>query len=150
VNSSARRNPNTFVHRSPCHHIGNVGRVSPEELRSACLAFAGASEEFPFDDANSVFKVAGKIFALSRLDRRPLRVSLKCDPDHAVQLRMSYPAITGGYHLNKRHWNTIVLDGSVPDSLILQMIEDSYDLVVATLPKAQRERLGWLALSRED
>jgi predicted DNA-binding protein (MmcQ/YjbR family) len=126
-----------------------VARVTPEELKSACLAFAGASEEFPFDEANSVFKVAGKVFALSRLDADPLRVSLKCDPDLAVQLRMSYPAITAGYHLNKRHWNTVVVDGSVPDNLVRQMIEDSYDLVVAGLPKAQRERLGWVALSRE-
>ncbi|WP_198961954.1 MmcQ/YjbR family DNA-binding protein [Pseudonocardia sp. MH-G8] len=119
-----------------------------EELRAACLAFAGAGEEFPFDESNSVFKVAGKIFALSRLDGNPLRVSLKCDPDLAVQLRMSHPAITAGYHLNKRHWNTVVLDGSVPDETVREMIEDSYDLVVARLPKAQRERLGWVALSR--
>jgi predicted DNA-binding protein (MmcQ/YjbR family) len=126
----------------------NVVLVTPEELRSACLAFAGAGEEFPFDESNSVFKVAGKIFALSRLDADPLRVSLKCDPDLAVQLRMSHPAITAGYHLNKRHWNTVVLDGSVPDDLVREMIEDSYDLVVARLPKAQRERLGWVALSR--
>jgi predicted DNA-binding protein (MmcQ/YjbR family) len=126
-----------------------VTRVTPEELRSACLAFTGASEEFPFDDANSVFKVAGKVFALSPLHADPLRVSLKCDPDLAVQLRMSYLAITAGYHLNKRHWNTVVLDGSIPDSLVRQMIEDSYDLVVAGLPRAQRERLNWVALRRE-
>jgi predicted DNA-binding protein (MmcQ/YjbR family) len=126
-----------------------VARVTPGELRSTCLAFAGASEQFPFDEANSVFKVAGKVFALSRLRAQPLRVSLKCDPDLAVHLRLSYPAITGGYHLNKRHWNTVVLDGSVPDGLLREMIEDSYDLVVAGLPRAQRERLGWVALSRE-
>jgi predicted DNA-binding protein (MmcQ/YjbR family) len=126
-----------------------VTRVTPEELRSACLAFTGTSEEFPFDDANSVFKVAGKVFALSPLHSDPLRVSLKCDPDLAVQLRMTYPAITAGYHLNKRHWNTVVLDGTLPDSLVYQMIEDSYDLVVAGLPKAQRERLDWVAHRRE-
>ncbi|OZM77021.1 DNA-binding protein [Pseudonocardia sp. MH-G8] len=126
----------------------SVTGVIAEELRAACLAFAGAGEEFPFDESNSVFKVAGKIFALSRLDGNPLRVSLKCDPDLAVQLRMSHPAITAGYHLNKRHWNTVVLDGSVPDETVREMIEDSYDLVVARLPKAQRERLGWVALSR--
>jgi predicted DNA-binding protein (MmcQ/YjbR family) len=123
--------------------------MTPEELRSACLAFAGAGEEFPFGPENSVFKVAGKIFALSPLHADPLRVSLKCDPDVAVQLRMSYPAVTSGYHLNKRHWNTVALDGSVPDGLLRQMIEDSYDLVVAGLPKAQRERLGRVALSVE-
>jgi predicted DNA-binding protein (MmcQ/YjbR family) len=120
-----------------------------EQLRAVCLSFAGAGEEFPFDEANSVFKVAGKIFALSRLDGDPLRVSLKCDPDLAVQLRASFPAITAGYHLNKRHWNTVVLDGSVPVELVRNMIEDSYDLVVAGLPRAQRERLGWVALARD-
>jgi predicted DNA-binding protein (MmcQ/YjbR family) len=123
--------------------------VLPEELKAACLAFAGAREEFPFDQATSVFKVTGKIFALSHLTGVPLRVSLKCDPDLAVQLRLSYPAITPGYHLNKRHWNTVVVGGEVPDRLLVEMIEDSYDLVAARLPKAQRERLGWIALSRE-
>ena len=112
--------------------------MSPEELKSVCLSFAGAREEFPFDEANSVFKVAGKIFALSRLNSVPLRISLKCDPGLAIQLRTNYPSITGGYHLNKRHWNTVVLDGSVPDQLLRDMIEDSYDLVVAGLPLAQR------------
>ncbi|WP_199432141.1 MmcQ/YjbR family DNA-binding protein [Qaidamihabitans albus] len=116
--------------------------MTPQEVRSACLALAGAREEFPFDEANSVFKVAGKMFALSPLGAEPLRVSLKCDPELAVQLRGAYPAITAGYHLNKRHWNTVVLDGSVPDELVRDMIEDSYDLVVAGLPKAQRERFS--------
>jgi predicted DNA-binding protein (MmcQ/YjbR family) len=96
--------------------------MTAEELKSMCLSFAGAREEFPFDEANSVFKVAGKIFALSRLDGAPLRVSLKCDPNLAVQLRRSYSAITAGYHLNKRHWNTVVADGSVPDTLLRDMI----------------------------
>jgi predicted DNA-binding protein (MmcQ/YjbR family) len=112
-------------------------------LRRRCLALPGATEEFPFDAENSVFKVAGKIFAISRLDGRPLRVSVKCDPGLAEQLRASYPAITPGYHLNKRHWNTVVLDGSVPDAMVRDMIEDSYDLVVSALPRAVREALGW-------
>jgi predicted DNA-binding protein (MmcQ/YjbR family) len=123
--------------------------VTSEELKAICLAFAGAREEFPFDEVNSVFKVAGKIFALSRLGGVPLRVSLKCDPDLALQLRASYPSITAGYHLNKRHWNTVEIDGSVPDQLLRDMVEDSYDLVVAGLPRAQRERLSWKALSTE-
>jgi predicted DNA-binding protein (MmcQ/YjbR family) len=123
--------------------------MTPTELRSVYLSFAGAREEFPFDETNSVFKVSGKMFALSRLGGIPLRVSLKCDPTLAIQLRTSYPAITAGYHLNKWHWNTVVLDGSVPDDLLREMIEDSYDLVVAKLPRAQRERLGWVALGRE-
>ena len=104
---------------------------------------AGAFEEFPFDASSSVFKVAGKMFALAPLEAEPLRVSLKCDPDLAVELRVQHPAITGGYHLNKKHWNTVVVDGSVPDELLRQMIEDSYDLVVARLPRREREKLGW-------
>ena len=123
--------------------------MTPQELRGVCLGFTGAREEFPFDADNSVFKVAGKIFAISRLDGRPLRVSLKCEPELAVQLRATYPAITPGYHLNKRHWNTVVLDGSVPDDLVRDLIEDSYDLVVAGLPKREREKLRWRALSEE-
>lgn len=125
-----------------------MSTFSGEQLRATCLSFAGAGEEFPFDEATSVFKVARKMFALSRLDGSPLQVSLKCDPDLAVQLRISYPEITAGYHLNKRHWNTVALDGSVPADLVNDMIEDSYDLVVAGLSRARRERLGWVALSR--
>ncbi|HMI71673.1 MAG TPA: MmcQ/YjbR family DNA-binding protein [Solirubrobacteraceae bacterium] len=117
--------------------------MTPAALRRRCLALPGATEEFPFDAENSVFKVAGKIFAISRLDGRPLRVSLKCEPALAEQLRAGHPAITPGYHLNKRHWNTIVLDGSVPDAMVRDMIEDSYDLVVSALPRAARAALGW-------
>lgn len=123
--------------------------MTPNALRKLCLSFPGAREEFPFDEANSVFKVAGKIFALSPLKSRPLRISLKCDPDLAMQLRLDHPAITPGYHLNKRHWNTVVLDGSVPADLVREMIEDSYDLVVAGLPRREREKLQWVALSQE-
>jgi predicted DNA-binding protein (MmcQ/YjbR family) len=114
--------------------------VTPGELRSACLARAGAVEEFPFPryPERSVFKVAGKVFAISSLGAEPLRVSLKCDPDLALQLRATHPAVQPGYRLNKRHWNTVDLDGSLPDSLVLQLIEDSYDLVVASLPRRER------------
>jgi predicted DNA-binding protein (MmcQ/YjbR family) len=118
--------------------------VTPAALRRACLAMPGASEEFPFGPENSVFKVAGKIFALSRLGRsQPLRISLKCEPGLAEQLRVSHAAITPGYHLNKRHWNTIALDGSLPDTMVRDLIEDSYDLIVAALPKAKQRALGW-------
>jgi predicted DNA-binding protein (MmcQ/YjbR family) len=103
----------------------------------------GAAEEFPFGPRTSVFKVAGKMFALSALSSRPLSVSLKCEPELAQELRLSYPAIGPGYHLNKRHWNTVVLDGSLPEEMVRDMIEDSYDLVVAALPRATRQQLGW-------
>lgn len=83
------------------------------------------------------------MFARTALDVAPLRLSPQCDPDLAVRLRAAYPAITSGYHLNKRHCNTVELDGSVPDRLVLDLLEDSYDLVVSGLPKVKRRRLGW-------
>jgi predicted DNA-binding protein (MmcQ/YjbR family) len=112
-------------------------------LRRHCLAFAGSAEEFPFSPGLSVFKVSGKVFALTRLDDRPLDVSLKCEPALAEQLRDTYAAIRPGYHLNKRHWNTVVVDGSIPDRLVLDLVEDSYDLVVAGLSKRVQATLGW-------
>jgi predicted DNA-binding protein (MmcQ/YjbR family) len=115
------------------------------DLRAWCLGRPGAVEEFPFTPGTSVFKVAGKMFALSALDRLPLTVSLKCEPDLAVALRDSYDAIRPGYHLNKRHWNTVTLDTGLPDQLVRDLIEDSYDLVVSALPKRTREQLGWSA-----
>jgi predicted DNA-binding protein (MmcQ/YjbR family) len=85
------------------------------------------------------------MFALSRLRGRPLAVSLKCEPELAEQLRATFSAIQPGYHLNKRHWNTVDIDGSLPDRLLLDLIEDSYDLVVAGLPKRVQAELGWPA-----
>jgi predicted DNA-binding protein (MmcQ/YjbR family) len=117
--------------------------VDAAELRRWCLAQSGAAEDFPFGPEQSVFRVAGKMFAISALDRRPLEVSVKCEPELALQLRETYAAIRPGYHLNKRHWNTVTLDGSLPDQLIRDLIEDSYDLVVSALPKRTREHLGW-------
>ncbi len=116
--------------------------MDPEQLRDACLSRAGAEETFPFGDTVSVFKVTGKIFALSGLAETPLRVSLKCEPELAEQLREAHPEIVPGYHLNKRHWNTVEVDG-LPEGMVLDMIEDSYDLIVAALPRAAREKLGW-------
>jgi predicted DNA-binding protein (MmcQ/YjbR family) len=112
------------------------------ELRRWCLQHAGAIEDFPFGAETSVFKVAGKMFALSALDRAPLQVSVKCEPELAVDLRNTYPAIRPGYHLNKRHWNTITVDGSLPDQLVRDLVEDSYDLVVSALPKRLRRELA--------
>ncbi|TSB25618.1 MmcQ/YjbR family DNA-binding protein [Streptomyces benahoarensis] len=117
--------------------------IDAEALRAVCLEQNGAGEEFPFPRSPdlSVFKVGGKIFALTNLTATPLSVSLKCDPELAPQLRAAHPEIIPGYHLNKRHWNTVTLTGSLPDRLVREMIEDSYDLVVAGLPRAQRLRL---------
>lgn len=119
--------------------------MTAADLRRWCLSRPGAVEDFPFGEQTSVFKVAGKMFALSALDAPPLRVSVKCDPDLAEQLRRTHPAVKPGYHLNKRHWNTVTLDGSLPDEDIVAMLEDSYDLVVAALPRSTRRALGWTA-----
>src|ERR1700745_636453 len=97
---------------------------------SSRSGLGGASEVFPRGGGVSVFKVSGKMFALCSLAAEPLQVSLKCDPELAVQLRSAYEAIMPGYHLNKRHWNTITLDGSVPDEMVADLLGDSYDLVV--------------------
>jgi len=113
-----------------------------EQLKALCLEQPAAEETFPFSAELSVFKVAGKIFALSALDEMPLSISLKSVPEIATRLRLGYPAITAGYHLNKQHWNTVLIDGTVPDDLVREMIEDSYDLVRAKLPKAVRSTLG--------
>ncbi len=116
--------------------------MTPDLLREMCIAHgSGAVEEFPFGPAPSVFKVGGKIFAISDLESSPLKVSVKCEPELAEQLRATYSAVVPGYHLNKRHWNTVTLDGSLEDATVLEMIEDSYDLVIAGLSKAVRERL---------
>jgi predicted DNA-binding protein (MmcQ/YjbR family) len=111
-------------------------------LHSLCLGFAGAYEERPFGPSTTTFKVGGRIFALSALEDEPLRVSLKCEPELADQLRISYPEIVPGYHLDKRHWNTVALDGALPDDLVRDMVEDSYDLVVEQLPRRVREQLA--------
>ena len=117
--------------------------MNPEELRDHCLWFTGAEETFPFGANTSVFKVGGKVFALSALAATPLAVSLKCEPGLAEALREAHPAVVPGYHLNKRHWNTVIIDGSLPGEMIKDMIEDSYDLIVSKLPPARRRALGW-------
>ncbi|MFE0515212.1 MmcQ/YjbR family DNA-binding protein [Streptomyces sp. NPDC058964] len=116
--------------------------MTPKELRDLCMSFNAVVEEFPFDPDTSVFKVLGKMFALSRLDGRPLTVNLKCDPEDAIRLRSEHEGlIVPGYHMNKRHWNTVTVDGELPDRLVRELVEDSYDLVVAGLPRAERLRL---------
>ena len=103
-----------------------------------CRALAGATEGYPFGEGALVFKVGGKMFAILGADS----VSLKCDPVFAVAFREQYPAVTAGYHLDKRHWNTVVLDGSVPAEVIDEWITDSYELVLSGLTRAQRQALS--------
>ncbi|MGW3952749.1 MmcQ/YjbR family DNA-binding protein [Streptomyces sp. NPDC004752] len=116
--------------------------MTPGELRDFCLSFNASVEDFPFNPETSVFKVLGKLFALTSLGATPLTVNLKCDPEDAVRLRGEHPGlIVPGRHMNKRHWNTVTVDGALPDRLVRELIEDSYDLVVAGLPRAERLRL---------
>lgn len=122
------------------------------ELKSACLALPGSFEDFPFGPEASVFKVRApggkaKMFALSGLDSKELSISLKCEPALAEQLRAGHSEITGAYHMNKTHWNGVRCDGTLPADMIRDMIEDSYDLVVASLPRKDREALKWSGLA---
>ena len=109
-----------------------------EAFRDYCLAKPGATEETPFGPEDIVFKVKGKIFAIAALDEVPSRVNLKCDPDLALELRDRYEQVRPGYHMNKKHWNTVELDGVIPQNEIKKMIDHSYDLIVASLPKGRR------------
>ena len=110
-------------------------------LEVRLLAFPGAVKEYPFGEDVAVFKVGGKMFALCPWQETPLRVNLKCPPEQADFFRGIFPAVTPGYHMNKRHWNTVILDGSVPDEIIAEMMVTSYDLVVARLPRRVRQAL---------
>jgi predicted DNA-binding protein (MmcQ/YjbR family) len=100
-----------------------------ESLREYCISKKSATESFPFDEETLVFKASGKIFALVNLDG-DLSINLKCDPCKAIELRERYAAVTPGYHMNKKHWNTIIIDGTVPDKEIFSWIDHSYDLVM--------------------
>ena len=114
-----------------------------DELRDYCLAKPVTEETLPFGPDTLVFKVAGKMFALTGLDEADLRVNLKCDPDRAVELRERHPEIRPGWHMNKHHWNTVYLeDGDLPDALVRGLIDHSYELVVASLTRKKRREVG--------
>ena len=112
-----------------------------EPLRKYLLAKKGAVEDTPFGPESLVFKVMGKMFALIAWDKTPLRITLKCDPDLALILRAQYQAVQPGYYMNKKHWNTITLDDSLSDEQVIEMIDESYELVVKGLKKADRQEL---------
>ena len=112
-----------------------------EELHRFCLSLKGAEETFPFDDTTLVMKVGGKMFALIPLDTVETSISLKCDPEKALQLRDEFPCVRPGYHLSKKHWNTVYMDSAISEELLKQWIVDSYELVIAGLPKKQRAEL---------
>jgi predicted DNA-binding protein (MmcQ/YjbR family) len=111
-----------------------------ETLREYCLSKPAVEESFPFDDTTLVFKVGGKIFALFPLNKE-LSINLKCDTEKAIELREHYPCVIPGYHMSKKHWNTIFINGSVSDKLIKEWIDDSYDLVYQSLPKKVRDNI---------
>jgi predicted DNA-binding protein (MmcQ/YjbR family) len=111
-----------------------------ESFREYCLAKAAVTESTPFGEDVLVFKVSGKMFALVALDEVPATANLKCDPDRALELRDRYEQVRPGYHMNKKHWNTVEIDSGISDSELRNMIDDSYDLVVRSLPKAQRAK----------
>lgn len=114
-------------------------QMSPDQFRRHCLGKKGVTEEFPFGVPVAVYKVQGKMFALADADFR--RINLKCDPVRAIALRERYRGVIPGYHMNKRHWNSVIMDGSVDDALVYEWVDHSYDLVVAGLTNAQREAL---------
>jgi predicted DNA-binding protein (MmcQ/YjbR family) len=115
--------------------------MNVESFRDYCLSKPAATESTPFGPEDIVFKVEGKMFALLALDEVPPASNLKCDPDLALELRDRYEQVRPGYHMNKKHWNTVVLDGVIPEREITKMIDHSYDLVVQSLPKAKRKAL---------
>lgn len=115
-----------------------------DEFREYCLLKPGVEETFPFDSDTLVFKVMGKMFALTGLDSEEFTVNLKCDPDRSVLLREEYPDIRPGWHMNKYHWNTVHFAGDLADRFLRELIDHSYELVVAKLPKRDRELLETL------
>ncbi len=113
-----------------------------EDFRAYCLGKKGVTEGFPFNETTLVFKVMGKMFALTGLERQPAAVNLKCDPEKAIELRETYDGIIiPGYHMSKKHWNTVIFDAQLPQKIILELVDHSYDLVVKSLSKKLREEL---------
>ncbi|HNW98493.1 MAG TPA: MmcQ/YjbR family DNA-binding protein [Bacteroidales bacterium] len=111
--------------------------MDAEKLREYCLSLNNVTESFPFDEVTLVFKVQGKMFALVNLDGE-LSINIKCDPEKAIELREHFSSVLPGYHMDKKHWNTIMIDGSIDDNLIYSWISDSYNLVFSKLPYLQR------------
>jgi predicted DNA-binding protein (MmcQ/YjbR family) len=116
--------------------------MNKRKLMDYLLAKPGAEAGYPFGPGTLVFKVGGKMFALLGEDNAPWTINLKCDPDEALALRAAHASIVAGYHMDKRHWNTLTLDGSLPDALVRELIDQSYALVVNSLPKKRRAELG--------
>lgn len=119
----------------------NFASMNIEEVRQHCLSFSQVSEEMPFDDETLVFKVEGKIFCMLSLEGN-LRMTVKCDPEEALELRETFSAVLPGYHMNKKHWNTVLIDGTISDNMLKIWIEKSYRLITGKLTRVQKSRLG--------
>ncbi len=125
-----------------CTTFFTFARMHIEQLRDYCLGKPAVTEGFPFGPDTLVFKVKGKVFLLAGLDQQPCSFNAKCNPDYALELREQYPgAVSGAYHMNKKHWNTVVCDGQLTNERLLALVDHSYRLVVAGLPKKDRESL---------
>jgi len=115
-----------------------------EQFRNYCLSKKHVTESFPFDEVTLVFKVANKMFALAGLEHHPSTVNLKCDPEKAIELRAQYSDVIEGFHMSKKHWNTIIIEGNLSNKLIEELIDHSYNLVVNGLTKKLQKELGFL------
>jgi len=115
-----------------------------EEFRDYCLSKKYVTECFPFDQTTLVFKVAEKMFALTSLENHPSRVNLKCDPEKSIELRAQFSDIIEGFHMNKKHWNTITIEGNISNQLIEELINHSYELVVKGMTKKRQKELGFI------
>jgi predicted DNA-binding protein (MmcQ/YjbR family) len=118
-----------------------MAKINIEEITEYCSKKKGVTQEFPFDEETLVLKVMGKIFLLASLEKIPLQINIKCNPEEAIELREKYEAVIPGYHMNKKHWNTVIVDNTIPPKNILSWIDDSYNLVVNGLKKSEKEEL---------
>lgn len=116
--------------------------MTQQDLEKYFLSKKGAVKEFPFDDITMVFKVCNKMFGLIRTEQNPLQVNLKCLPEDGIAFRDMYQCVAEGYHMNKKHWNTITLDGCLDEKVLEEMIDDSYNLIVSKLTKKERKKLS--------
>ncbi|HON79475.1 MAG TPA: MmcQ/YjbR family DNA-binding protein [Spirochaetota bacterium] len=112
-----------------------------KKIRSYCSRKKGVSEDFPFDMETLVLRVGSKIFLLSDINEKPFRMNLKCDPFRSMVLREKYNQITPGYHMNKKHWNTVLVDGVIPDNEVLELVDHSYELVLKGMKKSERDEI---------
>lgn len=115
--------------------------MTTEILENYCVSHMGAVKDYPFDETTAVFKVGHKIFALVDEESHPPRINLKCDPFYARELREMYQCVIAGYHMNKKHWNTVICEGEVDDAMLFEWIDDSYDLVFGSLAKKVQNQI---------